>query len=334
MSLANPILLILFLLIVGVWVLKRKGRDTKLTLKYPDTGSLKTLEDKPRKILMKAMVVLRYLILILIVLALARPQVINWKNTVSTQGVDILLALDVSLSMNAEDFKPQNRLAVAKNTMRKFIEKRKNDRIGLVVFGGEAYTQSPLTLDHNILFSQITTLETGMLGDGTAIGSAIATALNRIKTSEAKSKIIILLTDGVNNRGEITPLSAADLAQKLGIKIYTIGVGKKGGAPVPIIDPVYGKVYARNADGSLQITQIDENLLKEIAQKTNGLYFRALDEKGLTKIYQQIDQLEKSKIKTKLHVQYKDFFMTILWWVFGLLCLEIFFNSFILRSMP
>jgi Ca-activated chloride channel homolog len=333
MILASPLYLLWLLVLPALWFWQKK-KQKKLTIKYPDVEALEKLESKAITRLIKLGKILRYSILILLILAVARPQSVNFRQERSNPGVDIMVVLDVSLSMNAEDFKPQNRLMVAKKTTAEFIKARKNDRLGLVIFGGDAYTQCPLTIDHNILFLQLEKIEAGMAGDGTAIGLAMAMALNRMKESHIKSKIMILLTDGVNNRGEIDPMSAADLAKDLGIKIYTIGVGKKEGAPIPIYDPVYGKLYARNPDGSLVLTKIDEELLENIAAQTNGLYFRAEDEQGLKEIYSQIDNLEKSEIKTKQYVRYNDYFPIILWLALILLGAEILLFRFVLRIRP
>jgi len=227
---ATPEFLLLFLLFIPVviWQFK-KQRFT--TIKYSNVDRIRELGTLKSRLLSQLIPILRYTALALMILALARPQGINVEKNIETEGIDILLALDVSGSMNAEDFKPANRLTVAKSTVQKFVSKRENDRIGLVIFARDAYTACPLTLDYTILNRFVNNVQIGDAGDGTAIGMAIATSLNRLKNSPAKSKIIILLTDGENNAGEIDPISAAELAKTLGVKIYTIGVGKEGGAP-------------------------------------------------------------------------------------------------------
>ena len=225
-----------------------------------------------------------------------------------TEGIDIILTIDISGSMQAEDFKPKNRLHVAKQVVSEFIRGRDSDRIGMVIFAGQAVTQCPLTSDYSVLLSLLENVQIGMLEDGTAIGMALATSVNRLKDMEAKSKVVILLTDGQNNRGEIDPLTAARIAQSLGIKVYTVGVGREGGAPIPVYDPIYGKRYLVGPDGQLILTQMDEETLKEIARLTGGKYFRAVDRDSLKKIYQQIDRLEKTKRKVKHYMEYRELF--------------------------
>jgi len=235
-------------------------------------------------------------------LALARPQEALQEVRVRAAGIDILIALDLSGSMLAQDFKP-NRLAVCKRVAMRFIDKRKHDRIGLVSFAGEAFSVCPLTADHNILKAYLRGLQCGMLEDGTAIGMGLGTAINRIRDSEAKSKVVILLTDGVNNAGYLKPLSAAALARQFGTKVYTIGVGTSGAALTPV---------SRREDGAYifglaQVT-IDENLLQAIAQTTGGKYYRATNESTLEKIYSQIDLLEKTRMEVTRFLRFRDLF--------------------------
>ncbi|MFC1754755.1 VWA domain-containing protein [Thermoproteota archaeon] len=321
MRFANPEFLLL-LIVLAAFAFWQRRKPYFSTVTFSDISTVKTLANPWLRWIRNAFFVLRYGCLILIIITLARPQGVSFERNVVTEGVDILLALDVSGSMRAEDFKPENRLSVAKKTIEAFVQKRQSDRIGLVVFGADAYTVCPLTLDYGILLNFLTSIKIDMAGDGTAIGMAIATALNRLKTSESKSKIIVLLTDGENNMGEIDPVSAADLAKKMGVKVYTIGVGKQGGAPIPIEDPVYGKVYARAPDGQLILTLLDEATLQAIAQRTNGQYFRATDEKALADIYEIIDRLEKTKIKTKQFFVFTEHFYVLLWVIFCLIVLE------------
>jgi Ca-activated chloride channel family protein len=219
---------------------------------------------------------------------LARPQKTDKFQNVTTEGIDIMLALDISGSMLARDFKP-DRLEASKNVATEFISGRPYDRLGLVVFSGESFTQCPLTTDHAVLINLLREIQSGMIEDGTAIGNGLATAINRIKDSEAKSKVIILLTDGVNNRGEIAPSTAADIAKTYGIRVYTIGVGTRGTAPYPVQTP-FGVQYQNMP------VEIDEAILKDIASKTGGNYFRATDNDKLVQVYSEIDKLEKSKI--------------------------------------
>ena len=229
----------------------------------------------------------------LMIIALARPQSsTNWEES-TTEGIDIVLAMDISGSMLAQDLKP-DRLEASKNVAMDFISKRKNDRVGLVIFAGESFTQCPLTTDHNVLINLFKDVKSGMVDDGTAIGMGLATAVNRLKDSESISKIIILLTDGVNNSGTIAPLTAAEIAQKFGTRVYTIGVGTNGKARMPVgINPINNKYVYDMVD-----VEIDEETLTEIASMTGGKYFRATDNDKLKAIYDEIDLLEKEKIKS------------------------------------
>jgi len=246
--------------------------------------------------------ILRMLAIFIFILAMARPQAGQELEEIITEGIDIILTLDASGSMKAEDFKPQNRLGAAKEVMEEFIKSRHNDRIGLVVFARHSFTQCPLTLDYGVLLDLLGKIDIGMIEDGTAIGTAIANSVNRLRDSEAKSKVMILLTDGINNAGKIDPPTAAKTARALGIKIYTIGAGKPGTALYPIQDSIFGKRYVR------MNTEIDEALLREIADETGGMYFRAKDEKGLKEIYQTISELEKTKIETREYANYTELF--------------------------
>lgn len=332
MRFTDPWWLLAFLLLGLVFYLRKK--TYRSTVLFSNVNALKQIAAKKTKYVSRLVIIIRYLILALIIIALARPQAILVEREVSTEGLDILLALDVSRSMAAEDFKPDNRLEVAKLTIKDFIEKRHSDRIGLVVFGGDAYTQCPPTLDYSILLNLLNKVDLDMAGDGTAVGMAIATGLNRLKDSQAKSKVMILLTDGENNRGQIDPISAAKLAADLDVRIYTIGIGKEGGAPIPYEDPQFGKVYLRDYNGRVVLTKIDEASLKEIASITNGYYFRATDTESLKEIYAQIDQLEKTEIKTKRYRQYEDYFHALLWIIFALLILEILLGNIFLVTVP
>jgi Ca-activated chloride channel family protein len=234
------------------------------------------------------------------IIALARPQSQLSRQEMTVEGIDIVLAMDLSGSMLAEDFRP-NRLEAAKQVAADFIEGRKNDRMGLVVFAGEAFTQVPLTIDHHVLLKQLSNLKSGMMRDGTALGDGLATAINRIKDSEAKSKVIILLTDGVNNQGSVDPLSAAEIAALYNIRLYSIGVGSLGKAPYPFKDQL-GRVHYQNVD-----VEIDEELMTRMSAATNeGQYFRATNQKALQQIFDQIDEMEKSKIDVTQYAQTKD----------------------------
>lgn len=275
---------------------------------------------------------LRALVLILLIIALARPQLGVRKERVIEEGIDIILAIDVSTSMLAEDFtidgKRYNRLDIVKRVLEDFIPRRFNDRLGMVVFAGRPYTVAPLTWDQDWLLQRLAELEIGMVEDGTAIGSAIMTSLNRLKDSEAKSKVLILLTDGKNNRGEIQPEVAAEAAKALGIRIYTIGAGSRGPVPYPVQDSFGRKFYQK-----VRI-DIDDELLTEIAEKTGGHYYRATDTEELYKVYEEIDKLEKSKIEMTEFYRYKEFYPYFILWALIFLSIEIILKNTVMRRLP
>ncbi|MCK4774554.1 MAG: VWA domain-containing protein [Candidatus Krumholzibacteria bacterium] len=271
---------------------------------------------------------LRVLVLALVIVAVARPQTGQSEYTTHTEGVDILLVLDTSGSMQAQDFKPKNRLHVAKEVVKEFVGKRKHDRIGLVVFAAQAVTQCPLTLDYPVLTRLIDEVDIGMLEDGTAIGVALATAVNRLKNSQAESRIVVLLTDGQNNTGMVDPTTAAKVAAAMGIKVHTIGVGTKGRAPMPVNDPIFGKRLI-----SVEV-DLDEDTLTKIAELTDGQYFRATDRVELFEIYDRIDELEKTRIASETYVEYTDRFPWFLLPALGLLTLELALGQTILRELP
>jgi Ca-activated chloride channel family protein len=271
---------------------------------------------------------LRLAALALVIVALARPQTGRSKHTEYAEAVDIMLVLDTSGSMQAQDFVPKNRLFVAKEVIKEFIAKRKTDRIGLVIFSADAVTQCPLTLDYGLLTKLVDTVDFGMLDDGTAIGMGIATACNRMKNSEAKSKVIVLLTDGQNNAGMVDPTTAARVAQSLGIKVYTVGVGTRGRAPIPIDDPVFGRrLISVDVD-------IDETTLRKIAELTDAKYFRATDREELEEIYARIDELERTKVSSETFVEYTERFKWLLLPALGILILELGLEQTILRETP
>ena len=270
--------------------------------------------------------ILRMLAVVAIVIAIARPQSSSSGQNVTTEGIDIVISLDISASMLAEDLKP-NRIKAAKKVAENFIDARPNDRIGLVVFSGESFTQCPLTTDHAVLKNLFNGIESGMLADGTAIGEGLATAVNRIRESTAKSKVIILLTDGVNNTGSIAPETAGEIAKTFGIRVYTIGVGTRGMAPYPFNTP-FGIQY-QNVE-----VQIDEPALKQIAEETGGKYFRATSTTQLKDIYSDIDKLEKTKIDvTEFRNKSEEFYPLILLALI-LLGLDILLRNSILKSIP
>jgi Ca-activated chloride channel family protein len=259
---------------------------------------------------------------------MARPQSGEKGEEILTEGVDIILAIDVSSSMKAEDFKPKNRLHVAKQVVADFIRGRKNDRLGMVVFAAKSFTQCPLTLDYGILLSFLDQIDIGMIEDGTAIGMALATCVNRLRDSDAKSKVVILLTDGINNRGEIDPITAAKTAKAMGVKIYTIGAGKRGSALYPVDDPIFGRRYVRMP------VEIDEETLQEIARLTGGRYYRATDGEALANIYREIGEMEKTEIKTKEYIRYTELFWYFLLPAMVLLGAEIVLANTRFRKIP
>ncbi|MFQ5647259.1 MAG: VWA domain-containing protein [bacterium] len=336
MRLANPWFLT-GLLVVPLYLRhyfrREKGRGSN-RLFFPDTAALKKTAGGWRLRYQHAPAVLRAIVLTLTVIALARPQMGNRNEEILTEGIDIIMALDISGSMAAEDLKPVNRIQAAKLVIEEFIRGRKNDRIGLVVFAGKSFTQCPLTLDYDVLTNLLAKVNLGMVKDGTAIGMAVANSVNRLRASKAKSKIVVLLTDGMNNKGKIDPLTAAKAAQAMGIKIYTVGVGREGGAPIPIQDPVFGKTYARAPDGSLYLTQIDEDTLRKIAELSGARFFRATDERKLTRIYEEIDRMEKTEIKVKEYLRYTELFPYVLGAALFLLLAEIVLSYTWLRRLP
>lgn len=268
---------------------------------------------------------LRTIAIALLIIVLARPQKTDKFQDVSTEGIDIVLTQDISGSMLARDFRP-DRLEAAKNIATEFISGRPYDRIGLVVFSGESFTQCPLTTDHAVLINLLREIQSGMIEDGTAIGMGLATAVNRIKDSEAKSKVIILLTDGVNNRGEIAPATAAGIAKTFGIRVYTIGVGTQGMAPYPVQSP-YGIQYQDMP------VEIDEGILQEIAQTTGGKYFRATDNNKLEQVYKEIDKLEKSKIDVRQFSRKEERYLLPALMAFCMIVLEIGARNTIFKNL-
>ncbi len=268
----------------------------------------------------------RVLAVTLLIIALARPQSVDKWEDISTEGIDIVMSLDISSSMLARDFKP-DRLEASKELATEFISGRSDDRMGLVVFSGESFTQCPLTTDHAVVINMMRDIQTGMIEDGTAIGMGLATAINRLKDSKAKSKVIILMTDGVNNMGEIAPVTAAEIAQSFNIRVYTIGVGSRGMAPYPVQTP-YGRQY-RNMK-----VEIDEEVLKDIAEITDGKYFRATDNNQLKQIYQEIDKLEKSKIDVKEFRKKSEEYLLFVIIAGVLLLIEVLVSNTLLRGLP
>lgn len=304
---ANPRLLYLLLVLpLLIWRHVRHVRHGQGSLRFASTMALEGIRPSWTVRCGHALFGIGALALALMIVALARPQQGTQAEEVLADGVDIIVALDSSGSMAAEDFEPRNRFAVAKLVVGKFVEGLRHDRVGLVVFAAKAYTRCPLTLDYGSLQNVLSGMELGSIEDGTAIGNALATSLNRLRESKAKSKVIILVTDGVNNRGEIQPIDAAKIAQALGVKIYAVGVGTSGTARFPVNDPVYGKIYV-----DMQV-EIDEESLRQIAGLTEGLYYRATDRPALEKIFEDIGRLEKTKIKVKTYTHYRERFADFL----------------------
>ena len=300
--LAQPLMLLLGALVPALvyWYIVHRERRTA-ALRYSNLELLEAAGKSWRTRLRHLPFVLRMLVVICLVLALARPQTGSAEEEITAEGIDIVLALDLSTSMLAEDLRP-NRLEAAKRVAMDFIDGRRNDRIGLVVFARRGFTQCPLTLDYGILKNLLAEVQTGLIDDGTAIGMGLVTAINRLRESSAKSRIIVLLTDGRNNQGEIDPLTSAEMAHTLGIKIYTVGAGAKGLAPYPVQDPMFGRRYAQVE------VDIDEETLQETAKITGGLYFRATDTESLKAVYSEIDRLEKTEVTVTQFTRYRELF--------------------------
>ncbi len=323
----NPQYLFLLLLIplfVG-WYIWKKNKDYP-SLVISSIIPFKSLETSWKSALRHVMFGLKMLALALIIIALARPQTMLSKEKISSEGIDIVIALDISSSMLARDFQP-NRLEAAKNVAIDFINDRPNDRIGLVVFSGESFTQCPITTDHQVLTELIKKIKSGMIEDGTAIGLGLANAVDRLKKSEAKSKVIILLTDGENNAGFIDPETAAEMAKTFNIRVYTVGVGSIGTAPYPVQTP-FG-IQFQNMP-----VRIDENLLKSISSITGGQYFRATDENKLREIYHEIDRLEKTKIQIMSLKRYRDKYAPFVFLALILIVLDYTLRMTVLKTYP
>ena len=327
MTFANPGYLFLLLLLIPVvgWYIW-KLRHARASVQLSSTDSLQRQPKSVRVWLIHVPFALRVGVITLLSLALARPQLSNRWQSESTEGIDIMMALDISGTMLGEDLKP-NRLEAAKAVATDFVLSRPNDQIGLVVFAGESFTQCPLTTDHAVLVNLFQSVKFGMIEDGTAIGLGLANAVNRMKDSETKSKVVILLTDGSNNRGDIDPMTAAEIAKTFNIRVYAIGVGSYSKeVRVPIHAP-YGVQY-----GTMS-SEFDESTLRNIAQMTGGEYFRATDNNSLKAIYQQIDQLEKTKIRVREYSKRTEHFAPFL--LAALLCLltELLLRFFVLRTI-
>ncbi len=306
-----------------IWRYPKRNPD----IRFSGLKPFENIPRSPKTWMVHSLFVLRMLVLTLLIIALARPQSVSSRKNVEIEGIDIVMALDVSSSMLARDFKP-DRLEAAKNVAIDFIKRRPNDRIGIVIFSGEAFTQIPLTTDHTMIINLFKDIKSGMIEDGTAIGDGLATAVSRLKDSKAISKVIILLTDGVNNAGSIDPRSAAEIAKMFGIRVYTIGVGSRGYAPYPVQDQ-FGRTHMQQMK-----VQIDEDLLKDIAATTGGRYFRAENNKKLKEIYNEIDKLEKSKIDVQEFKRKHEMFLPFALWALGLFVLEILLRYLYFKRLP
>lgn len=327
MSFKNPEYLFFLLLLIPIiyWYLKELHKSDA-SLQISSHRDLDTLPKSKKIRLLHVPFILRTTATILLVVVLARPQASNSWRTEQTEGIDIMMALDISGSMLAEDFKP-NRLEATKSVAAEFILSRPNDNMGLILFAGESFTQCPLTTDHAVLINLFGAVKYGLIEDGTAIGLGLANAINRIKDSDSKSKVIILLTDGSNNRGDIAPITAAEIAKTFGIRVYAIGVGSYGQVRVPVQTPIGMQYQMMDSD-------FDEELLKNIADMTGGQYFRATDNNKLRAIYQEIDKLEKTRIDVKEFSKKSEEFYLFALIAFILLFVEILIRYAVLRKIP
>jgi Ca-activated chloride channel family protein len=323
---AEPFFLYLLIIVPAMIVFYiLKQQKVTASVRMPGLQSFVEAGTTFRHYLRHILFALRVITITLLIIVLARPQKTDRFQNVSTEGIDIMLVQDISGSMLSRDFKP-DRIEAAKNIATEFISGRPYDRIGLVVFSGESFTQCPLTTDHAVLINLLREIQSGMIEDGTAIGMGLATAVNRIKDSPSKSKVIILLTDGVNNKGEIAPATAADIAKTFGIRVYTIGVGTQGMAPYPVQTP-YGVQYQDMP------VEIDEGILQQISQTTGGKYFRATDNDSLEKIYKEIDKLEKSKIDVRQFSKKEEKYLSPALIAFFMLVIEIIVRNTIFKNL-
>ncbi len=323
----NPKYLYLLLILIPliVWYVIKLSK-TQASFKLASTNAFKDVKPGFRVYMRHLPILLRILSIALIIIVIARPQSVNsWEET-ETQGIDIVLALDVSGSMLSQDLQP-DRLQAAKKVASEFITDRNNDNIGLVVFAGESFTQCPLTTDHKVLLNLLNEIEFGIIEDGTAIGLGLATSVNRLKDSETSSRVVILLTDGTNNSGQIAPLTAADLARSYGIRVYTIGVGTTGMAPTPVQTPFGIRMQNMKVD-------IDEKTLTDIAVMTGGQYFRAQDTESLRMVYDEIDEMEKYLISVQNVTQRKEAFLPFALAALALILLELLLRRTWLRNIP
>ena len=327
MTFAYPLVLWLLLLVpVFIFLYYKRMKKVEPSIVYSNVGLFDKRKRSWKERFSDTPVYLRMLVFIVLIIALARPQSFSSGENVYTEGIDVVIVLDISGSMLAEDFRP-NRMEAAKKITQDFISGRTSDQIGLVIFSRDAFTQCPLTIDYAVLKNLLQEVKSGMIEDGTAIGNAIANGVNRLKDSKAKSKVMILLTDGVSNAGEIDPLTAAELAKNYGIRVYTIGIGTIGQAPYPFQTP-FGVRY------QMVPVEIDEGVLRSIAQTTDGKYFRATGNKKLEEIYKAIDKLEKTKFEVTSYKNRKELYFPWLWSGLFLLLLEVGLSKTIFRKLP
>lgn len=323
----DPAILALLVVLPLLYWLRYRKRRPSASVRYSRVREARAAGSLEGGLVRWTPGVLRGMAMAAFIVALARPQTAISSENVLTEGIDIALVLDVSSSMLAEDLEP-NRIEAAKVVASDFVAGRRNDRIGLVAFAGQAFTQAPLTFDYSVLQSLLAELDVGMIEDGTAVGMGLATAVKRLEASEADSKVVVLLTDGRSNRGEIGPVTAAQMAEALGVRVYTIGAGSQGTARVPVQDPFGGTRYANMR------VDIDEPTLREVAEMTGGRYFRATDAESLAAIYQEIDELERTEIEIESFTQYAEEFAAPLAFGVLLLLVELTLSQTMLRKLP
>jgi len=322
----NYLFLLLIVPIMAVWYYFRH-KQIKGELIFSGFAGASSSKATIKHFLLQSQYFIRLLAISAIIIALARPQSTKHNKEINVEGIDIMLSIDISGSMLAEDLKP-NRIEAAKNVANDFIKKRQNDRIGLIAYSGIAFTQCPLTPDHDVLSGLLGEIKNNMVQDGTAIGDGLGLAVERLRTSEAVSKVVILLTDGINNMGFIDPMTAAELAKSFGIRVYTIGVGTYGKAPFPFRTVLGGVKY------EMLDVEIDEGLLGNIAEMTGGKYYRATDNKSLQHIYDEIDQLEKTKIEVAHYTKTKEMFYIPMMFAFAFIFIELLIKYLIVKSLP
>jgi len=329
MRLADPLYLLLLIPVAALFLFYMAGKiGREAVLRFSSVDLLKKSGGKRLSFGRLFTALLRAGVLTLLVFAMARPQTGTGEDKTTQQVLDVVVSLDVSGSMATLDFQPDNRLVAAKQEAKRFIEARSNDRIGLVIFAGQSFTQCPLTVDHKAILALLEQIQLGTLEDGTAIGLGLASAVNRLKDSEAKTKLVVLLTDGVNNAGEIDPLTAADLAKQFNVRVYTVGVGREGTSFLPVQDPRFGTRLLKVE------TQIDEKMLETIARKTGGKYFRAQDARALRDIFREIDKLEKTEIEVESFMHYEEHYFLFLWPALFLLLAELVWRGLLFVKIP